>query len=55
VSDAEVIRKALVPEDNTGGKWSILGQSFGGFCAFTYLSQAPDGEPDLSLTSISRT
>jgi pimeloyl-ACP methyl ester carboxylesterase len=39
VSDAEVIRRQV-----TGGKpWSVLGQSFGGFCAVTYLSMAPDG------------
>jgi len=44
VFDAELIRKALVPLDNTQGKWSILGQSFGGFCAFTYLSLAPEGK-----------
>jgi hypothetical protein len=43
ISDAEVIRQVLVPEDNTQGRWSILGQSFGGFCAFTYLSMAPQG------------
>ncbi|MBV72160.1 MAG: alpha/beta hydrolase [Myxococcales bacterium] len=40
VADCEVIRKAIIGEDT---KWSILGQSFGGFCALTYLSYAPDG------------
>ena len=35
VRDCEAIRKALLPG---GGRWSILGQSFGGFCAVTYLS-----------------
>jgi dienelactone hydrolase len=41
-----VVRKALVPRNATTqeGKWSILGQSFGGFCALTYLSHAPQGE-----------
>jgi len=39
VADAESIRRRL-----TGGApWSVLGQSFGGFCAVTYLSQAPGG------------
>lgn len=37
VADAEVIRQEL-----TGGaKWSVLGQSFGGFCVLHYLSAAP--------------
>jgi hypothetical protein len=43
VADAELVRKALVPRDNNEGRWSILGQSFGGFCAVTYLSVAPNG------------
>lgn len=39
VRDAEMIRAQL-----TGGApWSVLGQSFGGFCALTYLSYAPQG------------
>jgi pimeloyl-ACP methyl ester carboxylesterase len=39
VRDAELIRHELA-----GGKpWTILGQSFGGFCALTYLSFAPEG------------
>ncbi|OIT35988.1 hypothetical protein A4A49_35488 [Nicotiana attenuata] len=40
VQDAEFIRKRLVPG---AGPWTILGQSFGGFCAVTYLSFAPKG------------
>jgi pimeloyl-ACP methyl ester carboxylesterase len=36
VRDAELIRRALGIES-----WSILGQSFGGFCALTYLSLFP--------------
>lgn len=36
VRDAEAIREALGAE-----KWSILGQSFGGFCALSYLSFYP--------------
>ncbi|KAF2466524.1 proline iminopeptidase [Lindgomyces ingoldianus] len=44
VKDCEAIRKALTadyPEDKR--KWSVLGQSFGGFCATTYLSYYPEG------------
>jgi pimeloyl-ACP methyl ester carboxylesterase len=40
VQDLEFIRKThLGPEV----KWTILGQSFGGFCAVNYLSVAPEG------------
>ena len=35
--DAECIRRELGVD-----RWSVLGQSFGGFCATTYLSIAPD-------------
>jgi pimeloyl-ACP methyl ester carboxylesterase len=38
VRDCELIREALGVD-----RWSVLGQSFGGFCAFTYLSFAPQG------------
>ncbi len=39
VADAELIRQQL-----TGGEpWSVLGQSFGGFCTVSYLSIAPEG------------
>src|SRR6478672_12258456 len=38
VLDAELIRREL-----TGEPWSVLGQSFGGMCAVTYLSFAPHG------------
>ncbi|MGW7256651.1 alpha/beta fold hydrolase [Streptomyces sp. NPDC054834] len=39
VRDCELIRRRL-----TGGApWTVLGQSFGGFCAVTYLSLAPEG------------
>lgn len=40
VKDAEFIRVRLVPD---AGPWTILGQSYGGFCAVTYLSFAPEG------------
>lgn len=45
VRDAEIVRAALVPKETLGGRWTILGQSFGGFCCVTYLSVAPQGEP----------
>ncbi|WP_282692768.1 alpha/beta fold hydrolase [Streptomyces sp. CC208A] len=39
VKDCELIRRRL-----TGGApWTVLGQSFGGFCAVHYLSTAPEG------------
>ncbi|MFT7484186.1 MAG: pimeloyl-ACP methyl ester carboxylesterase [Candidatus Paceibacteria bacterium] len=38
VADAEHIRRELQGE---GGRWTLLGQSFGGFCAIHYLSVAP--------------
>jgi pimeloyl-ACP methyl ester carboxylesterase len=38
VRDAEWIRRELGVE-----RWSVLGQSFGGFCVVSYLSQAPEG------------
>lgn len=40
VRDAELIRKQLVGEDEP---WTVLGQSFGGFCTVSYLSLAPQG------------
>ena len=45
VRDAEEIRRALGIE-----KWSVLGQSFGGFCATTYLSLAPEGLREVLIT-----
>lgn len=44
VKDCEAVRKALTadyPEHLK--KWSVLGQSFGGFCVLTYLSKCPQG------------
>jgi pimeloyl-ACP methyl ester carboxylesterase len=38
VEDAEWIRRELGVQ-----RWSVLGQSFGGFCALRYLSAAPEG------------
>jgi pimeloyl-ACP methyl ester carboxylesterase len=40
VADAEWIRRELAGEDH---RWTLLGQSYGGFCSITYLSQAPEG------------
>ncbi|QNE16433.1 alpha/beta fold hydrolase [Pseudarthrobacter sp. NBSH8] len=45
VADAELIRTAL-----GSGPWSIYGQSYGGFCALTYLSFAPDGLKEALIT-----
>jgi pimeloyl-ACP methyl ester carboxylesterase len=45
VRDAELIRRELGVE-----RWSVLGQSFGGFAAMTYLSIAPEGLREAFLT-----
>ena len=45
VRDAELVRERLV-----GDRWSVLGQSFGGFCATTYLSFAPEGLREAFVT-----
>ena len=45
VLDAELIRREL-----TGEPWSVLGQSFGGMCAVTYLSFAPHGVREAFIT-----
>jgi pimeloyl-ACP methyl ester carboxylesterase len=43
VKDCEAVRKALTAElPVEKQKWSIMGQSFGGFCALTYLSFYPE-------------
>ncbi|KAH0467620.1 hypothetical protein IEQ34_002653 [Dendrobium chrysotoxum] len=47
VRDAEFIRTRLVSD---AAPWTILGQSYGGFCAVTYLSFAPDGLKSVLLT-----
>ncbi|NSC20965.1 alpha/beta hydrolase [Streptomyces albus subsp. chlorinus] len=38
VRDAELVRERLLGGE---GRWSTLGQSFGGFCTLAYLSYAP--------------
>ncbi len=45
VRDAEAIRGELCVD-----RWSVLGQSFGGFTALTYLSFAPDGLREALIT-----
>ena len=45
VRDAELIRRDLGVD-----KWSILGQSFGGFCALTYLSTSPEALREAFIT-----
>jgi pimeloyl-ACP methyl ester carboxylesterase len=45
VGDAECIRRELGID-----RWSVLGQSFGGFCVTTYLSLAPDGLREAFIT-----
>ena len=45
VRDAELLREALGVE-----RWSVLGQSFGGLCVFSYLSIAPDGLREALIT-----
>jgi len=46
VRDAELIRRALIGDE----PWSILGQSYGGFCAVTYLSLHPGGLREVFVT-----
>ena len=44
VKDCEAIRRSLTADYPTElKKWSVFGQSFGGFCVLTYLSLYPDG------------
>ena len=45
VADAELIRAAL-----GSPAWTIYGQSYGGFCALTYLSFAPEGVREALIT-----
>jgi pimeloyl-ACP methyl ester carboxylesterase len=45
VRDAELLRAEL-----GGEPWSLLGQSFGGLCATTYLSLAPEGLREVLIT-----
>lgn len=47
VQDAEYIRRELLGEHEP---WSVLGQSFGGFCVTHYLSAAPGGLKEAIIT-----
>ena len=52
VRDCEEVRKIILgdkekPEDR---KWSLIGQSFGGFCAVTYLSLFPESLKEVFIT-----
>ncbi len=46
VRDAEIIRDQLIGKN----RWSLLGQSFGGFCAMHYLSFYPDSLDKVLIT-----
>jgi len=47
VRDAEMIRRRLVGDTEP---WSVLGQSYGGFCAVHYLSAHPQGLREVFIT-----
>jgi pimeloyl-ACP methyl ester carboxylesterase len=47
VRDAECIRRELLGD---GNRWSVLGQSYGGFCVTHYLSVAPDSLKEAIMT-----
>lgn len=47
VADAELLRQELQGDE----PWYALGQSFGGFCITTYLSQAPQGLRGAMITA----
>lgn len=46
VEDYERIRAALIGDE----KWSLHGQSFGGFCSFIYLSKYPNSIREAFIT-----
>lgn len=47
VRDGEVIRRTLAGDD---ARWTLVGQSFGGFCVLSYLSFAPEGVREAIVT-----
>ena len=47
VADCEAIRQTLVGPDE---RWSVLGQSFGGFCTTHYLSRYPEALREAYIT-----
>jgi pimeloyl-ACP methyl ester carboxylesterase len=46
VRDAELVRREVVGDQ----PWTVLGQSYGGFAALTYLSTAPEGLAQVLVT-----
>ncbi|CUS07215.1 unnamed protein product [Tuber aestivum] len=52
VRDCEAVRHALLgrKEKEEDRKWGVIGQSFGGFCAVTYLSFYPGGLREVFTT-----
>lgn len=51
VRDCEAVRQALTADyPKNKQKWSVLGQSFGGFCCTTYLSLFPKGLREVFMT-----
>jgi pimeloyl-ACP methyl ester carboxylesterase len=51
VRDCESVRKALTEGlSETAAKWSIFGQSYGGFVSLSYLSLHPEGLREVFLT-----
>ncbi|KIJ20795.1 prolyl aminopeptidase [Paxillus involutus ATCC 200175] len=52
VRDCEAIRNHLLgkKDEASDRKWTIMGQSFGGFCATTYLSFYADGLKEVFMT-----
>ena len=36
IRDAEVVREAMCADGACAGRWTLLGQSFGGFCAVSF-------------------
>ena len=47
IEDAELIRRELLGSDT---QWSVLGQSYGGFCITHYLSAHPEGLKEVFIT-----
>eukprot|EP00894_Picocystis_sp_ML_P003877 jgi/Pico_ML_1/54394/g4749.t1 len=45
--DAEAVRREIVGKDT---QWTIMGQSFGGFCVLSYLSYFPQGVREALIT-----
>lgn len=51
VRDLEAVRKCLTEHlEENKSKWSIFGQSFGGFVCLSYLSQHPEGLSEVFMT-----